>query len=451
MKKILLFILPLLAFLFLECSFNNKIIARFDGGFVTIQEAIDEYTILSEETKATIKTKNDYFKHVRKIALEKIIIKEAIEQEIDKDEDFIKSLEEKKKDIAFDILKKRNVYEKIKITEADYSKYKNLYTLYQIVKRVDILDKKKIEESKKVLIYFSKQIKDLNSFMETAKKYSDDVTARNGGFVGEVWLEYMEDEISKVMETLGEKKVSNPIETDSGLYLIYIDRIRKASLDELLKDKELYNNIYKQKEEKYENEWYNSLLQDPNLKIYKEKLKEKIYDEEIVIQYYDKKITRKELFQLVDKHKESGGFPEPDYNELVQLVKNLSLGFIIDHKIAESNLVNSKEFKERFEKEKRFLLIKRFIDKNIVIPEISYQEIKEFYEKNKKELFTFQLENGKFYIQPLKEVENFIRQKLENQAIQQAKYDLYRKEVDKYHLIIDDKLLEVLMKKVANK
>ncbi|HOJ64540.1 MAG TPA: peptidylprolyl isomerase [Spirochaetota bacterium] len=450
MRRIFLTIFILI--LGISCSNDEKIIiARFDNGYVTLKEAINEYDNLSDKTKEEIKTKNDYFKHVRKIALEKILLLEALEQGLDKEEKFVKKIEETKKKIAFDLLKKRNVTDKIKIVESDYAKYRKLYSLYQIVKRVDILDKNRIEQSKKILLSLSKEIKDLVSFKEAAKKFSDDVTARNGGFVGEVWSGYMEDEISKVMEKLGTNKVSNLIETDTGLYLIYIERIREANLEELLRDKELYNTIYKEKEDKYETEWYESMLNDFNLKIYKERLKERKYDDEIVIQYFDKKKTRKEFFELVDNYRQNGAFPEPTYEELIQLSKNIALGFIIDNKIHKENLLNSYEFKERFEKEKKFLLTREFIDRNISVPEITYNEIKEFYEKNKKDLFTFQIENGKFYIQPLKEVEDFIKQKLNSEAIQNAKYDLYRKEVEKYHLVIDDKILDLLIKKVSKK
>lgn len=449
-KKILfLFLFPI----FFSCSgdFNKVIIARFDNGYVTLKEAIDEYYTLSEKNREEIKTKNDYFKHVRKIALEKILLLDAIEQGLDKEEEFIKKIEETKEKIAFDILKKKNIYDKIRIVEADYSKYKKLYTFYQIVKRIDILDKNKIEEAKKILISFSKSIKDLPSFMEAAKKFSDDVTARNGGLVGEVWAGYMEDEISRVMEKLPPNKVSNLIETDTGLYLIYIERVREADINELLRDKELYNTIYKEKEEKYENEWYESLLNDFNLKIYKEKLKDKKEDDEIVIQYFDKKITKKEFLKVVESYRQNGAFPEPNYEELVQLARNIALGFVIEYKIKSDNILNSEEFKDKFEKEKKFLLTRRFIEKNIIIPEIKYSQIKEFYEKNKKELFTFQLENGKYYVQPLKEVEDFIKQKLNNEAIQNARYDLYRKEVEKYHLVIEDKILDTLINEITKK
>jgi len=441
-------------FILFSCAkdYNKIIIAKFDNGNVTLKEAIYEYNSLSESAKQDMNSKpnfkNEYFKLVRKIALEKILYIEAVEKGIDKEEEFIKKLEETKKNIVFDILKKRNVTDRIKIIESDYAPYKKLYSLYQIVKRVDILDKNKIEESKKILISLSKEIKDLNSFMSAAKSFSDDVTARNGGFVGEVWLGYMEDEISKVMEKLGTKKVSNVIETDTGLYLIYIDRIREASFEELLRDKDLYKTIYKQKEEKYENEWYEALLKDSELKIDKEKLKNKKYDDTIVIGYKDKKITRKEIFELVDKYRENGAFPEPTYEELLQFIRNYALGLIIDFKIKESNIINSKEFKERFEKEKKFLLTRRYIDKNIIVPKIEYSDIKDFYEKNKKDLFTFKIDNNKNYIQPLKEVEDFIRQKLETEAIQNAKYELYRKEIEKYHFTIDEKILDLLIKEI---
>ena len=70
MRRIFLTIFILI--LGISCSNDEKIIiARFDNGYVTLKEAINEYDNLSDKTKEEIKTKNDYFKHVRKIHLKK--------------------------------------------------------------------------------------------------------------------------------------------------------------------------------------------------------------------------------------------------------------------------------------------------------------------------------------------------------------------------------------------
>ena len=72
--------------------------------------------------------------------------------------------------------------------ESDYQKYKKRYEVYQIVKRTDHLDESKIKESRKLLETLSKDIEDLESFIEAAKKYSDDITAKDGGYIGKIRL-----------------------------------------------------------------------------------------------------------------------------------------------------------------------------------------------------------------------------------------------------------------------
>ncbi|HOV15578.1 MAG TPA: peptidylprolyl isomerase, partial [Spirochaetota bacterium] len=403
----------LLFFLFFSCTTNSSkiILARYDKGVVNLQEAIDEYKNLSEQDKQKYKSDEDYFKLVRKVALEKIMIDKAIQDGLLKEDEFIKKFEETKKNIAYNILKKKHVLDKITITETDYEKYKKSYELYQIVKRTDILDENKIKQSKKILENLKNEIKNIDQFKDAAKKYSEDITAGDGGFVGNLRLGIMEDEIDKVMEKIQVGKVSNVIETNVGLHLIFVNKIDKVEFNDLLQDKKLYESIYNRKVEAIENQWYDNLLKSSSLKIDKDKLKEKKYDAEIIVSYKDKKITRDEINKTVDNLRQ-GTFPEPTSEELLNLVKNMGLKLILEDMMESGEVINSSEYKERIEKEKIYLLKNDYIAKNMINHQITDSDIKKFYDENKTTLFTFKDDKNRDFIQPVKDVEKFIIQKL---------------------------------------
>lgn len=445
-------IIFILLILFVSCgSDDNRIVATYDGGFVTFKDMkveIDGYTDLE---KSNLSSKNDFAKVARKLALENILIKDANNSGISQDTEFLERLQDSKNNIGFEILKKKNVLDKIFIVETDYYRYKKIYSLYQIVKRTDIPEESKITASRNLLNNLLKSIKNLDQFKNAAAKYSDDVTSVKGGFVGEIKLGVMEEEIDKALEKISVGKVAGIVETSAGLHLLFVDNIREVELDELLSDKRIGDDIYRAKEEYYENEWYEKLLSDSKYKLNTEVLKKKVYDDEIVAQYEDEIITRREAFESVDKLRQNGAFPEPTFEELIRLVKNMSLGIIIKKKLNSDSLLNSAEYKDRIKKEEEFLLKNEYIAKNVKIKTITDSEIVNFYNDNKKTLFTFSLDNGKEYVQPINEVKEFIIQKLTDNYSTESKYEFYREVIEKNNFKVENKNLELFITSLKKK
>lgn len=432
-------------------SDDNRITATYDGGFITFKDMNVEIDGYAEKEKSELTSKNDFVKIARKLALENILINEAIKSGISQDPDFKEKVQDSKNNIGFEILKKKNVSDKIFIVETDYYRYKKIYSLYQIVKRTDIPDESKIASSKNLLNNLSKSIKTLDQFKNSAAKYSDDVTSVKGGYVGEIKLGVMEEEIDKTLENISVGKVTGIVETSTGLHLLYVDNIREVAIDELLSDKRIGDDIYKAKEEYYENEWYEKLLSDSKYKLNTEALKKKIYDDEVVAQYEDEIITRKEAFESVDKLRQNGAFPEPTFEELIRLVKNMSLGIIIKKKLNSDSLLNSSEYKDRIKKEEEFLLKNEYIARNVKNRPINDAEIVSFYNDNKKTLFTFALDNGEEYVQPINEVKEFIIQKLSDKYSVESKYEFYRELIEKNNFKIEDKNLDLFINSFKKK
>lgn len=442
----------LIILLLLSCGkdFSKIKVATYSGGAISAKSLLDEYAGLSEDEKKSTKSYDDFYKLVRKIALEKIIIENAVRDGLDRRDDFINKIEETKNSIGFEILKKKNVTDKILIVENDFLRYKKAYTLYQIVKRSDILNENKLAESKRFLDSLSKSIKTLEQFKETAAKYSDDITSKKGGYVGEIRIGIMEEEIDKQLEKLGVGKVSTVIETSVGYHLIFIESEREKNIEELIRDKSIYDEIYRMKEEELENQWYEKLLKDNSYKLNETVLKEKKKDGEIVAQYDNEKITRKEVFETVEKLRQNGAFPEPTFDELIRLVKNLSLGMILNKKIASDSVISTKEFSEKLDVRKRFLLRDTYVSENLKIKEITSEEINAFYDENKKTLFTFKLENGKDFLQPLNEVEEFIKQKIEETRYKESRYELYKMLIEESNFNVIEKELNSIIQ-ITNK
>jgi parvulin-like peptidyl-prolyl isomerase len=453
MKLVFKLLIFFFAFSILSCSQNQSkiIVGKFDSGTVNLKESIDEYNTLSFDEKQKYSTNDDFSRLTRKVALEKIIYNKALKDGLDNDKAFLDGMEETKKNIGFAVLKKKNVSDKVNITESDYIKYTKNYEVYQIVKRTDNPDKGKIVTAKKELEKIAKTITNLETFKEAAKKYSEDITSSNGGLLGKIRPGIMEEEIDKVMENLGTGKVSKVIETNVGLHIIFIDKIEEIPVKELIADKDLFNMIYKQKSEKFENQWYDSLLSDSSLKINKKELKSKKADNTVIVEYKGKKITRKEILDTVEKFRQGNAFPEPTEKDMETLAKNMGLNLILETMIASPYLLNSKEYKERLEKEKQFLLVKEYIEKNIIVENPTDEEMKNYYQENLKTMFSFKDEKtGKIQIQKYEDAKDFIAKGLYGRKVQTARYDLYKKMVEDAHYKTIDNGLVAFVKEIKS-
>ena len=295
-------------FLCTSC-FNDKVIAGYNNNKIYLSEALKAYNDLDFESKSRISSTDECFRFVRRIALEKIILEKAKEEKFDKSKSIQDKVEKAKKIISFEILKKKNVTDKITLGSDDYKKYALRYKLYQIVKRTDILDEKKVDESRKFLNALAEKIKDLDTFKDNAKKYSDDDTAKEGGFVGNIRLGIMEENIDNVIKNLAVNTVSKIVESSAGVHLFFIEGIETVPVNELKKDKALYDLLYKEKTAATEDKWFETLSNDPAIKYNQELLKQKVSDDKVVIQYKSKKVTRKE-FLIPSKNTGRDTFPK---------------------------------------------------------------------------------------------------------------------------------------------
>ena len=332
-----------LVFCSISCGKANVEVARFDGGVVTKNELSQIIGRMSVQELDHLQTKEDYFRFVRKIALEQIILKEASGL-LDVPE-VQKKLASIRRNTAFEILHKRNVLDKIKVVEGDYAKYSTIYELYHIVCRTNTLKNEKIEQSRKLLKRLSTEIKTLDDFMACAKKYSEDATSYDGGYVGRIRLGIMDSAIDQVLEKIDVKSISDIVETYAGLHLLWVNSIEKADMNELFRDRKLYDTIYAQKQENLENIWYGNLLEERDLEILEDNIGSSNENAEVVI-YKGLKITMSEINQMVADLRKNG-FPTPTKSELKLKVRDMAAKLVLEVKMESPELLESEDFKKQ--------------------------------------------------------------------------------------------------------
>ena len=94
------------------------------------------------------------------------------------------------------------------------------------------LDKKKTYDT---INNIKNNINNFDDFYSSAANFSDDKTSNtNGGFLGMIDLEYYQvPELKKEISTIKIKTISNPIETDFGYHLIWVDEIKEGGIPSL--------------------------------------------------------------------------------------------------------------------------------------------------------------------------------------------------------------------------
>jgi len=102
-------------------------------------------------------------------------------------------------------------------------------------------------------------INNFDDFYEAAASFSDDKTSNsNGGFLGMIDLEYYQvPELKKEISNIKLKTVSNPIKTDFGYHLIWVDEIKEGGIPSLEKN---WLDLEEMALNKKKSDWYQNWI-----------------------------------------------------------------------------------------------------------------------------------------------------------------------------------------------
>ena len=155
------------------------------------------------------------------------------------------------KNILSDPIKTKYGYHLIEVLEKTGEKVNARHILIQN----DLTDYDK-KQSYDYALNIKNNIKNIDDFFNSAKKYSDDNTNKlNGGYLGMIDVEnYQIPELSNALKELQFNKASTPILTDFGYHILWIDYKKEGGVANL---KENWQDIENLALNKKKADWYN--------------------------------------------------------------------------------------------------------------------------------------------------------------------------------------------------
>ena len=119
------------------------------------------------------------------------------------------------------------------------------------------LDKKNTYDS---ISNIKNNINSFDDFYQAAADFSDDKTSNtNGGFLGMIDLEYYQvPELKKEISNIEIQTISNPIETDFGYHLIWVDEIKEGGIPSLESN---WLDLEEMALNKKKSDWYQSWIE----------------------------------------------------------------------------------------------------------------------------------------------------------------------------------------------
>lgn len=248
---------------------NNKVLAVVNGKEVTGEDYNLFINSLDPQLRAYF-TQEEYNQEiVNELVYQQLLYEEAIENGVDKEEDFLKVLE-KTKESMLKTYSLGKLLSTVTVSDEEmkefYEKNKNLFTKGESAKASHIL----VEEEDKAQDIYEK-IKNGEDFEALAKEFSTCPSAERGGDLGEFQKGQMVKEFEDAVFANEVGTITEPVKTQFGYHIIKIDDKNDAttysfeeSKDRIYqeikrkKEQEVYNNKIDELKEKYKVELQNA-------------------------------------------------------------------------------------------------------------------------------------------------------------------------------------------------
>ena len=169
---------------------------------------------------------------------------------------FVTALNNKKLDKYTEIIRSSKGYHILEVNslENKSSAFVNEYKVRHILLIPDVMTTN--AETQKKLLELRNQISDIDSFINFAKKYSQDKgSGFKGGDIGWVRIKSVVQEFGEVMTKTPTKKISDPFKTRFGWHILYIENIRSVDDTKTIIRTNVANRIRMQKAEREREDW----------------------------------------------------------------------------------------------------------------------------------------------------------------------------------------------------
>jgi peptidyl-prolyl cis-trans isomerase C len=202
-----------------------------------------------------------------------LLYKEALKKGLDKDQEYVKKLDEFKKITLVGLLLQKEIEAKVKVSDQDvkdyYEKNKDKFAPVTQIRASHILVKTE-EEAKKI----EERLKKGEDFAAIAKKTSiDTASAKNGGDLGYFSKDQMVPEFESAAMRLKKGEISEPVKTKYGYHIIKVTDKKMGQVVEFEKTKNLISqNLMAEKQKEVFDSYIEGLKKSYKVEINKEAL-----------------------------------------------------------------------------------------------------------------------------------------------------------------------------------
>lgn len=243
-------------------NMNKEILAKVNDREITNEDLNIFLSQLDPNTRMYFTQNNMMDQVVDELIYQEMIYMEAIEKEMDKDEDFVKVLE-KTKETLLKSYALGKLLENVEITDEDlknyYDNHKDNFKNNASVEASHIL-----VEDESVAKEIKEKLNNGADFKELAKEYSNCPSKENGGNLGVFTKGQMVKEFEDAAFNMGVGEISDPVKTQFGYHIIKVtnkndESVRtfeeaKPDIERLVrreKEKDLYKHTVERLYKKY--------------------------------------------------------------------------------------------------------------------------------------------------------------------------------------------------------
>jgi peptidyl-prolyl cis-trans isomerase C len=212
-------------------------------------------------------------KFLEELVKRELLYKEALKKGLDKDQEYVKKLEDFRKITLVGLLLQKEIEAKVKVSDQDvkdyYEKNKERFAPVIQIRASHILVKTE-EEAKKI----EERLKKGEDFATIAKKSSiDTVTAKNGGDLGYFSKGQMVPEFESAAMRLKKGEISEPVKTKFGYHIIKVTDKKLGQVMEFEKMKNIISqNLMAEKQKEVFDSYIDGLKKSYMVEINKEAL-----------------------------------------------------------------------------------------------------------------------------------------------------------------------------------
>jgi peptidyl-prolyl cis-trans isomerase C len=272
-RAVTVFFILFLALYFSSCS-DDKVLARFDGHTITVEEYLWEKDNLPQAQRNSLRTIEDKKEFLNKIIIREMLLQEALRLGLQNNETIRYKIENYRRNLLINELLNRKIEGETVVTDKEvkvyYETHKTQFTTETLEASYIVVRSR--EDAEMIMALLKRG----ESFSELAKKFSIGPGAESGGTIGEITRGQMIPEFEDAVFALKKSGDISPIiETDFGYHIIRLDKpktVKTIPFDEA--SKKIRELLTDQKEKEFFENFVEKLEKGITIEIDDDLLKE---------------------------------------------------------------------------------------------------------------------------------------------------------------------------------